>query len=62
MTRRMMVMGKMKVKMKVKGEDGKDLFYPCFDLAVTVQNAPHRNEIIVIRHAAARMSAEPLPR
>ena len=39
-TRRMMVMGMMKVKMKVKDEDAKDLLYPCFDLAVAVQNAP----------------------
>ena len=40
-TRRVMVMGKMKVKMKVKDEDEKDLFYPCFDLIVTVKNEPH---------------------
>ena len=35
-TRRMMVMGKMKVKMKVNDEDEKDFSFPLFHLFVTV--------------------------
>ena len=42
-----MVMGKMKVKMKVKDEHEKDLFNPRFDLVVTVQNAPHSHLLML---------------